>query len=844
MAQQRQLDFDESAGAEAENAEKASRKGMSAADEGRDGDARSARGAGKISEKSSEKTGDKSGGKGKGGGSGRGRGGGSGDDGAGGPTPPRDTSLADEAQRRYLNYAVSVITARALPDVRDGLKPVQRRILYAMHNNLHLYPDAKFRKSATIVGEVLGKFHPHGDSSCYEAMVRMAQDFSLRYRLVDGHGNFGSLDGDAAAAYRYTEARLAPLAPELLDEIKQETVEFRPNYDGTTEEPVVLPAKIPQLLANGCTGIAVGMATNIPPHNLKEVCDAAVALIDDKDLETKDLLKHIKGPDFPTGGLVTNSKKELRDIYETGQGGIRVRGEWKTEEQKRGGETIIVTSIPFGISKATIVEKIAEVIIGKKLPLLVDVRDESTDDVRIVLELKSGADAALVMSYLFKHTPLELSFHVNLTCLVPTDNPEIAGPARLDLKAMLAEFLKFREEVVTRRFEFELRELERRIHILVGFEIIFDALDEAIRIIRKSDGKADAAVKLMKRFDLDAVQTDAVLELKLYKLARLEIDAIRKELAEKRARAKEIRAILADKKRLWKVIRGEIVEAGEKFADKRRTKIGGPGGDDIAFDAEAFIVDEEVTVILSRDGWMKRVREVKDLSATRLREGDAILMAGRGGTKESLALFSNQGSCYVLRINDVPPSTGYGEPVQKLFNLRDGERIVGGLMLTAAGAPAGAVCVAATKGGYGLRFNLDPHREISTRAGRRFARPAEGDEIIGVAVAPAKSVVTVVTAEARALLCAAEELPELANPGRGVTLIKVDEGDTVVGIAVTKASEKDALIAETEGGKKIPVGPGRYSVTGRGGKGHALGRKITIERVSYPEPPPPPTLLN
>ncbi len=779
---------------------------------------------------------------------GRGRGGGGNGDGdgdGGGPQPPVDASLSDEAQRRYLNYAVSVITARALPDVRDGLKPVQRRILYAMHHNLHLYPDAKFRKCATIVGEVLGKFHPHGDSSCYEAMVRMAQDFSLRYRLVDGHGNFGSLDGDAAAAYRYTEARLAPLSTELLEEIRQGTVDFRPNYDGTTEEPIVLPAKIPQLLANGCTGIAVGMATNIPPHNLREVCDAAVALIDDRALETKDLLKYVKGPDFPTGGLITNSKKELREIYETGQGSIHVRGEWKTEQEKRGGERVIVTSIPFGLSKATLVEKIAEVIIDKRLPLLVDVRDESTNDVRIVLELKPGADAALVMAYLYKHTPLELGFHVNMTCLVPTANPEIAGPARLDLRAILHEFLQFREGVVTRRFEFELRELEARIHVLEGFETIFDALDEAIRIIRKSDGKADAAAKLMKRFDLDDVQTDAVLELKLYKLARLEIDAIRAELAAKRARAKEIRAILADKKKLWKIIRAELVEVAARFTDKRRTKIGG-GGDDVEFDAEAFIVDEEVTVILSRDGWLKRVREVKDLSATRLREGDAVLMAGRGGTKESLALFSNMGTCYVLRVNDVPQSTGYGEPVQKLFNLRDGERVVGGLMLTAAQAPAAAVCAAASKRGFGLRFNLDPHREISTRAGRRFAKPAEGDEIVNVAVAPAKSVVSVVTADARALVCAADELPELANPGRGVTLIKVDDDDVVLAMAVTAKGDKEApaLVAEADTGKKIPVGPGRYAVTGRGGRGHSLGRKVKIVRVSLAEPTLGPTLLN
>jgi DNA gyrase subunit A len=780
------------------------------------------------------------------GGSGGASGGGS-DDGAGGPTPPADASLSDEAQRRYLNYAVSVITARALPDVRDGLKPVQRRILYAMHNNLHLYPDARFRKSATIVGEVLGKFHPHGDSSCYEAMVRMAQDFSLRYPLVDGHGNFGSLDGDSAAAYRYTEARLAPLSTELLDEIRQGTVDFRPNYDGTTEEPIVLPARVPQLLVNGCTGIAVGMATNIPPHNLKEVCDAAVALIDDATLETKDLLKFVKGPDFPTGGQITNSKKELRDIYETGQGGVRVRGEWKTETEKRGGDQIVITSIPFGISKATLVEKIADVIIGKKLPLLLDVRDESTAEVRIVLELKAGADAALVMAYLYKHTPLELGFHVNMTCLVPTANPEIAGPARLDLKAILREFLQFRGEVVTRRFQFELGELNKRIHILQGFVTIFDLLDEAIRIIRKSEGKSDAATKLMARFSLDEVQVDAILELKLYKLARLEIHAIEEELRAKRTRAKEIKAILDDKKKLWKVIRGELVDVTGRFADKRRTKIGGGGGEDVEFDADAFIVDEEVTVIVSRDGWLKRVREVKDLSATRLREGDAILLAARGGTKESLALFSNLGTCYVMRVNDVPQSTGYGEPVQKLFNLKDGERIVGGAMLTAAQAPAGAVALAASKRGYGLRFSLDGHREVSTRAGRRFAKPVDGDEIVGVAIAGSGDLVTVVTAQARALVCRAEELPVLANPGRGVALIKVDDDDVVMAFGVGARSDKEVLIAETDGGKKIPVGPGRYSVTGRGGRGHLLGRKVKIARVIFPEPeiaPTPPSGLN
>jgi DNA gyrase subunit A len=322
---------------------------------------------------------------GKGGRRGRGRGGdGEGGGGGGGPVDPADTNLVDEAQRRYLNYAVSVITSRALPDVRDGLKPVQRRILYAMYHNLHLYPDSRFRKCAAIVGEVLGKYHPHGDTSSYDALVRMAQDFSLRYTLVEGHGNFGSLDGDGAAAMRYTEARLAPLAMELLEEIDEGTVDFRPNYDGSIEEPTVLPSRAPQLLANGCAGIAVGMATNIPPHNMVELCAASIALIDDRDLEVKDLLKFIKGPDFPTGGQVTNSKAELRDIYETGHGSVRTRGEWKIEDTKKGPQ-IVITSIPYNVTKSSMVEKIAEVILGKKLALLTDVRDESTAEVRVVL---------------------------------------------------------------------------------------------------------------------------------------------------------------------------------------------------------------------------------------------------------------------------------------------------------------------------------------------------------------------------------------------------------------------------------------------------------------------------
>ncbi|MFT3865214.1 MAG: DNA gyrase subunit A [Solirubrobacterales bacterium] len=435
-----------------------------------------------------------------------------------------ETSLAQETQRRYLNYALSVITSRALPDVRDGLKPVQRRILYAMQNELHLRFDAKYIKCARIVGDVMGKFHPHGDASIYDALVRQAQDFTMSAPLVDGRGNFGSADGDSAAAMRYTEARLSKLASELLNELGKKTVGFRPNYDGTRSEPIVLPARYPNLLVNGCQGIAVGMATSIPPHNFKEVVDACVALIDNPDGGLTEVLKHMRGPDFPTGGQLLSSKRELREVYENGQGSLKLRAEYKVEEpKKKGNPSLIITSIPYAVERRSIVEKIAEVIISKKLPALLDVRDESTDVCRIVCEFKAGTDPQLVMAYLYKHTPLATNVQVNLTCLVPVADSDVATPQRLDLVSILKHFLTFRMDVVKKRIEFDLEQLRRRIHILEGFERIFDVLDETIAIIRKSEGKEDAAQKLMKRFGLDAEQVDAILELKLYRLAKLEI---------------------------------------------------------------------------------------------------------------------------------------------------------------------------------------------------------------------------------------------------------------------------------------------------------------------------------
>jgi DNA gyrase subunit A len=607
---------------------------------------------------------------------------------------------------------------------------------------------------------------------------------------------------------------------------------MQPNYNEETVEPKVLPAGFPNLLVNGATGIAVGMATNIPPHHLGEVTEALLALIDDPSLETKDLVKHIKGPDFPTGGQILNTRKELREIYETGQGAVRLRGEHVIEEGKRGQPFLVITSIPYALTKSTLVEAIANIIRERKLPHLLDIRDESTRDVRIVLEIKKDADPSLVMAYLYKHTPLQQNFNVNLTCLVPTENPEVCAPIRLDLKSALRHFLDFRFLVVTRRFEYELFELRRRIHVLEGFAKIFDLLDEAIRIIRKSDGKADAAVKLMKRFELDEEQTDAILELKLYKLARLEIHAILEELAAKSKEAKRIEGLLKDDKKRWGVVRHELGEVAQAFADKRRTRVGGVS-DEPEFSAEAFIVAEDANVVVTRDGWVKRVRELKDPTQTRVREGDEVLAVLPGSTRENVVFFSSYGSAYVTRINDVSPSTGYGDPVQKLFKFKDGEKVVSALSLDPRLARVeNLLCI--TRKGYGLRFALISHMDPSTRAGRKFARPADDDEIVSVLACEEKDIVCVASEKAHVILCEASEINVLANPGRGVTVLKVMEGDRVVGVGIAKGKKDVALVVETAGGKTIELGPGTRQVTSRGGKGVQVARGTQVKVVPAP----------
>jgi DNA gyrase subunit A len=753
---------------------------------------------------------------------------------------PEGVPLHEAAQVRYLNYALSVITSRALPDVRDGLKPVQRRILYTMWQQ-NLTADAKHRKCAKVVGDVMGNYHPHGDSALYETLVRMAQPFSLRYPLVDGSGNFGSLDGDPAAAMRYTECRLARLSDEMLREIDQATVAFRPNYDGTRTEPVVLPARIPNLLVNGATGIAVGMATNIPPHNLGEVCTALIKLLDNPDLTAVQLCRYVKAPDFPTGGQILNSSEELKEIYKTGSGAIRLRGTYEEGPTSKASKVIYITSIPYTINKATLVEQIGQVAASRKLPPLLDVKDVSTDDVRILLELKRESDEKMVMAYLFKHTMLQTSFVVNLTCLEPTEGKvDVGRPKRMDLHEILWHFLHFRLDVVTKRLEHELEALKRRIHILEGFEKVFDALDEILKIVRKSEGKADAAEQIIKRFSLDAEQADAILELKIYRLARLEILIIRKELEEKRRRARQINTLLKDEQSRWDIVKVEIEEIQKKYGDARRSTIASDEGE-AEYTAEDFIVDEDNVVIVSRDGWVKRQKEVKDVATTRLREGDAVLAVLPGSTRASVVFFSNFGVAYTARVADIPASTGYGEPIQRFFKLKDGERLVDALSLDpravgqiaakkeGAEPPVHAVAVASD--GYSLRFSLQPFAEPSTRAGRRYARPADGAEVVGVSVVTGTETVIAATRDARAMLCPAEEINFLAGPGKGVILIKLASDDDEVLGFLASTGDRDLMVVETSRGAEQTISTAKYEVTGRGGKGRELLQRGQFVRV-------------
>jgi DNA gyrase subunit A len=758
-------------------------------------------------------------------------------------------SLSTETRRRYLNYALSVITSRALPDARDGLKPVQRRILYVMHHDLGLTANSKTRKSAKVCGDTTGNYHPHGEMAVYDALVRLAQDFSLRYPLVIGQGNFGSIIGLPAAAARYTEVKLTALAEQLMNELRYETIATRPTYDASKDEPVVLPARFPNLLVNGTQGIAVGMATNIPPHNLREAVKACILLIHEPESTVAQLMKFIKGPDFPLGGRIVTDRRSIRTAYEEGRGSIKVRGEWKLEKDRKVEATtrIVLSSVPYGVETGPLLTVIGDIINARKLPQLVGAADESSEKhpLRLTLEIKPGTDPEALMAYLYRHTALEQNFAFNTTCLVPDEHGALV-PARLSLKELLRHFLDFRFRTVTRRFEYQLRQLERRIHVLEGFAIVFKGLDQALKIIRSSTGKQDAAEKLMKVFPLDQEQTDAVLELALYRISSLEIDRILQELEEKRAEAESIRKILASKARLWKVVETELEEIAEKFGDERRTAIGSEE-EVTEFDPQAYIVRENTNVVLTRDGWIKRVGRLQKLESTRVREGDAILAVVPGSTLENVIVFSSDGVAFTLPIEQVPASSGYGDPLSKLVRAGDGARPVWATTTDPRFTPADATVrkqqpprpylLIATRHGQVMQLSLSAFRTPSTKAGRRYCRLREGDRVIFVELVDAADTMFLATRHARVIHFKIADIPILGGPGKGVRGIKLAPDDEVLG-AVQLGRPSDCLYVINAHDKQLSFGQMKYGVTARGGKGIK-----TSTRTGFKEIVPPPIQL-
>jgi DNA gyrase subunit A len=751
-------------------------------------------------------------------------------------------SIGDETRRRYLNYAMSVIMSRALPDVRDGLKPVQRRILYVMYHELRLNSEAKFIKCARIVGETIGKFHPHGDQAVYDALVRLAQDFTYRAPLVNGQGNFGNLMGLPPAAPRYTEAKLTPIAERLMGELRYDVVEMRPTYDASRQEPVVLPAQFPNLLVNGTQGIAVGMATNIPPHNLGEVIKACSTLIGNRETSVAQLMRSFKGPDFPLGGRIVTDRNELKQIYEEGRGSIKVRAEWRFDKEgkKEIRNRLVIHSIPYGVETGPLVNALGEIQNSRSLPQLLEVADESDGEsgLRIVLSIKSGTDPHTVMAYLYKHTRLEDNFNYNATCLVP-DEHGVLVPRRCSLTEMLRHFLDFRFTTVKRRFEYLLRQLEKRIHILNGFVIVFDGLDKAIKIIRNSEGKQDACEKLVKAFPLDEIQANAILELQLYRISNLEIGRIREELAEKEKEANCIRKILGSDKKLWNEVEGELEAVGKQFADDRRTTLG--SSEEITeFDPQAYIVRENTNVVLTTEGWVRRVGKVSAVDKLRVREGDRVQTVIPASTLDHVIFFASDGTAYTLPVDQIPASTGYGEPLSKHIKLRDGVTIVAAVSTDPRFTPEDVeyeeyppepYLFIATARGQVMRVSLSPFREPSTKNGRKYCRLGNGDRVVHVELMNEEETVFLISRAARLIHFSVSDVPILSGPGKGVRGLKlVDKDDLVLG-AKRLSRPGDVLKVINDNGNPLSFGQMKYTVTSRGGKGIKTSQRTGIREI-------------
>ncbi len=725
-------------------------------------------------------------------------------------------NIEDEMQQSFINYSMSVIVSRALPDVRDGLKPVHRRILYSM-NELGLVPGRPFKKSATVVGDVLGKYHPHGDGSVYDAMVRMVQDFSLRYPLVDGQGNFGSVDGDAAAAYRYTEARLTRIAVAMLEDIDKNTVDFQPNFDDQREEPVVLPSKVPNLLINGSSGIAVGMATNIPPHNLREVAKAVELLVDNPDATIADLRKVIPGPDFPTGGFIYG-REGIKDAYDNGRGRITVRARAQIEEKESTGRSqVVVTEIPYQVNKENLVKAIAELATEKKLEGISGVNDESDKDgMRIVIELKRDAIPNVVLNQLYKHTAMQTTFGVIMLAL------DHGAPKVMNLKEILERYVDHRHRVITRRTQFELDAAQAREHILDGLKIAVDNIDEVIKIIRGSDDTAEADQKLRARFKFSEKQSDAILNMRLAKLTGLEIDKLEAELAEVRTQIADLKGILASRERRMNILKDEVREVAKEFGDARRTEIVADQGE---FSVEDLIAEEDMVITISHAGYIKRIpvssykrqrRGGRGLTGADLRAEDWVEHLFVASTHDYLMFFTNEGQCYWLKVHEIPQAgrAARGKPVVNCIAIRPTEAVAAVLAVRAFADDQSLVF--ATRNGTVKKTRLAEYGNVRS-SGIRAINIEPGDELIDVQVCDDQSDIVFATKDGMSIRFHSGDARDMGRATTGVKGIELDPTDKVIGMVVVRRDATLLVVSEKGYGKRSELS--EYRVQHRGGKG-------------------------
>ena len=724
-------------------------------------------------------------------------------------------NISEQMQQAYIDYSMSVIVGRALPDARDGLKPSNRRVLYAMRQ-IGLLHNRSYSKCAKVVGEVLGKYHPHGDASVYDTLVRMAQDFAMRYPLIDGQGNFGSIDGDPAAAYRYTECRLKEIAEELLADLDKDTVDFQPNFDEKETEPVVLPARIPNLLINGSTGIAVGMATNIPPHNLTEIIEACCALIDEPELEVEKVAKFVKGADFPTGGLICG-KQGIKDYLLTGRGSLKIRGRIGIEEVKGGKERLIISEIPYNVNKASLIERTAQLVNDKKLDGISDIRDESNKDgIRVVIELKRDAIPKVVINNLFKHTQLEDSFGVIMLAI------DHGRPRIMNIKQMIECYIAHRREVITRRTKFELQKAEERAHILEGFRIALDNIDAVVKIIRNADDREDAKKKLMDKFKLSEVQCNAILEMRLYQLTGLERDKIEEEYLAIIKSIEYLKSLLASEKKLMAVVKTELLEVKEKYGDTRRTDIVADEGE---INIEDLIVNEACIVTISHQGYIKRTavsayrsqrRGGKGVMGMEQREEDFIEHLFTCSTHDYIMFFTEEGRVYVEKVYELPEMgrAAKGKSLANFLQLRPEEKV--SALIRVKEFTDKQYLFMATKVGIVKKTNLGEYAN-PRKGGVIGIKIEQGDRLVGVKLTNGNNEIVLVTKDGMSIRFHEEEARDMGRASVGNWGIRPDKGDYVIGVEIVDTNATLLVAGEHGIGKRTPFD--EYRVQSRGGKG-------------------------